>query len=548
MGFDYDKIKQDQDNGSHWASYSDLFMALSVVFLLLYVVASLRQGTFGFQQQMEFERLSQEAEDLKQQIKVYDTLKEGYLKEQASKDEQQVYDELMDKLDLLQDEAKTEKEKLRQAARENEKKERALNKYQQVIRNIINANLIAKNRIQKKNSLIVKKGEEIQQLNQSIQEKEQKIAKGEEEIKKTQAQLDKKIKQLNRSYKKQKISKKRLRSEIAKLKKASLKRIQELQSNNTTVVEELSLAKRELNQKSTLLNTAQRKIAQQELEKTNLQQQMVESEESYKNKISNLRASYNEQRKKEKESFEKELKKQKLSAKARAKRVKEFQEQLKAKEKVLQAQMSDLNKNLSDTKSRLKKLKAKADAKRRLAREIQDNFKKAGIKADVDAETGDVVLNFGEHYFDTGRSGMKEGMKKILDKALPIYSKSLFTDKKIAKRISAIEIEGYASPTYKGRYIDPESLKPEDKAAVKYNLDLSFQRAKAIFDYAFDTNKIQYPHQKEMYKLVEVTGKSFIEEAKKKRTLSSEDKNKPFCEVYDCKKAQRVIIKFNLND
>ena len=46
MSFDYEKLKSKSDAGSgeHWTSNSDLFMVLSVVFLLLYVVASVKNG------------------------------------------------------------------------------------------------------------------------------------------------------------------------------------------------------------------------------------------------------------------------------------------------------------------------------------------------------------------------------------------------------------------------------------------------------------------------------------------------------------------------
>ena len=45
MSFDYDRFKAKEDNGSYWASYSDLFMVLSLVFLLLYVALLRRRLT-----------------------------------------------------------------------------------------------------------------------------------------------------------------------------------------------------------------------------------------------------------------------------------------------------------------------------------------------------------------------------------------------------------------------------------------------------------------------------------------------------------------------
>ena len=79
MAFDYDKIKKKEEGGSQWTSYSDLFMVLSVVFLLLYVVSSLRNGTYGIQKYVELNNIQKENEDLKQQLEVYNTLKDDYL-------------------------------------------------------------------------------------------------------------------------------------------------------------------------------------------------------------------------------------------------------------------------------------------------------------------------------------------------------------------------------------------------------------------------------------------------------------------------------------
>jgi type III secretory pathway component EscR len=116
---------------------------LSIVFLMMYVVSSVRTGTVGIQQDLDYDQVMAENEDLKQQIKVYNTLKEDYLEKGASQEEQALYQELISKLDLLEDESKLVKDKLKLQALELEKKELALNKYQQAVRNIINSNMLA---------------------------------------------------------------------------------------------------------------------------------------------------------------------------------------------------------------------------------------------------------------------------------------------------------------------------------------------------------------------------------------------------------------------
>ncbi len=59
MSFNYDKNKaQSSHQDSFWTSYSDLFLGLSTIFLLLYVTASLRTGTEGLRNQIENQKLS----------------------------------------------------------------------------------------------------------------------------------------------------------------------------------------------------------------------------------------------------------------------------------------------------------------------------------------------------------------------------------------------------------------------------------------------------------------------------------------------------------
>ncbi len=121
--------------------------------------------------------------------------------------------------------------------------------------------------------------------------------------------------------------------------------------------------------------------------------------------------------------------------------------------------MAALQGELGNTKGQLAKARAEIEARQQAANEIQKGFTKAGIKADIDMETGDVVLDFGQAYFDSDSDRLKSEMKGVLEKAMPIYSKSLFGNPKVSEKISAVEVIGFASPTYQGRFIDPKSSK-----------------------------------------------------------------------------------------
>lgn len=245
MSFDYHKIKAKKEESNQWASYSDLFMVLSIVFLLLYVVASVRNGTFSLQKQMQLQAMEEQTADLKNQIQAYNALKEGYLEQDATNREQKLYKNLMDKISLLKEEQKQEKEDLRAQARENEKKEVALNQYQQLIRNVINTNMIAKSRIKRRDKIIVEKQEvisekqkiievkkkEIKNLENSVAQKKRTIEANKQNIEKLNKSLDKQIANLKSSRRKLKLTKSQLTGKIRRLQKTTKEKINSLERN-----------------------------------------------------------------------------------------------------------------------------------------------------------------------------------------------------------------------------------------------------------------------------------------------------------------------------
>src|SRR5580658_2394248 len=98
MAFDYDKHKNHGGNESFWTSYSDLFLGLSSIFLLLYVTASLRTSTDAIKSELENKQLTMKVQDLQNQLKMYDSIRKDYVQNTAKPDEAAQYRELMDKL------------------------------------------------------------------------------------------------------------------------------------------------------------------------------------------------------------------------------------------------------------------------------------------------------------------------------------------------------------------------------------------------------------------------------------------------------------------
>jgi chromosome segregation ATPase len=584
MSFHYDKHKNGDGHGSVWTAYSDLFLGLSIIFLLLYVTVSLRQGTDGIQQFYENQKLSHENQDLKEQLRVYETLKKDYLNKQASRNEMDSYQELMDQLELLQDKANEEKVSLEQQAQDHAKKERALNKYQQMIRNIINSNMVAKGRIKSRDQVIesqdteiAENEEEIKDLESTVAEKRAQLALGEKKIRDLDSNLNKRVTQLRNAYKANKMTQAKFEKEKKALEAEAQAQVKTLKAKNQAVAKQLQDINEQLEQTSTELADTSNRLgqteerlgqtknqlgqtqsqlgkAQKDLAQTNQALASAQKDLGQLNaekaalagQIAKAKSDFEAQRGRDKAAFDAALAKEKLSGDQKAARQAAFKAEADRKARELEGKLANLGNQMKVTQGELAKAQENLLAKKKITDQIKKNFAAAGIKADVDDQTGDVILSFGDQYFDTGRSDLKPGMINIIRQAVPTYSRSLFQDPKIASKIQNVEIVGFASPTYKGKFVDPKSLDPADRAAVNYNLDLSYNRAKSIFGVIFDKNQMEFEHQKQLLPLVKVTGRSFFSN-QDARGVANES-HKSFCEKNDCAKLQRVIIKFNLKD
>lgn len=536
MAFNYEKHKVNHSQDSFWTSYSDLFLGLSTIFLLLYVVSSLRTGTDALRSQIENQKLTMQVEELQHQLKMYESVKDEYLANQAPKDEVQEYQELMDKLTLLQEDAKTEKDRLIQEALENDKKSKALNKYQQMVRNVLNANKAAKSKIMNRDDLIKDQDVEIasqegqiNNLQQDIQSKKQLIAQGEKQIQETRQTLQKRLNELRYSYKMNKLNKAAFEQKMAQVRNEAHQKVVALSGANAQYQSQLVQANAQLGKTQGELQKTQGLLAQKEGENVGLQGKLGQAQgqlAAQQGQLSSMAGQLNSTR----------------GALA------DTQGQLSATKGQLastQGRLASTEGQLNSTQGQLAKAKAEIEARKSVAGEIQKGFAKAGVKADIDMQTGDVVLDFGQAYFDSDSDRLKAEMKGVLEKAMPVYSQSLFGNPKVSDKISAVEIIGFASPTYQGRFVDPHSSKAEDKKALKYNMDLSYRRANSIFSYLLDEQNMKFDHQRDLLARMKVSGRSFLE------VMTVQNRNvasaAEFCKQNDCKKAQRVIIRFSMD-
>jgi chromosome segregation ATPase len=620
MSFNYNKHKEGGAGDSFWTSYSDLFLGMSVVFLLLYVTASLRTGTSGLEAQVENKKLSMQVEDLKNQLKMYDSVKKDYLNQEATPDEAQQYNELMDKLSLLQEESHDARVKLARESHEQETKEKALNEYQQMVRNMINANTIAKTKIKRREGVIEKQDDTIEvqdadiaKLETDVSKKQQQIAENEQKIEEANQKLDTRLKQLKQAYKAKQMSEKAYKAQMAKAKADADAKLDRLNETAENYQKQLVQTEGQLGQAKQELSQTQNKLAQTDQELGSTKNQLGQANQQLgatkgqlaktQSELGNTRGALAQTQgelgnaKNQLGQVQGQLgdaqnqlgtTKGQLAATqgqlgqaqgelGRAKgQLGQLQGELgNAKNQLGQAQ-GELGKTKGDlaaaqgelgrtkgelgkTKGQLgqaqgqigqlsgdlAKAKAEQDARREIAKKMREGFAKAGVRADIDDRTGEVVINFGDVYFDNDSDKLKTKMKDVLQKAMPEYSKALFGDTKLRDKITSVEIIGFSSPTYQGKYVDPKSLDPAVRKAVDYNMDLSYRRARAIFQHVFDDSKMNFAYQKDLLPLIKVTGRSFLAE---KLDNARNPSSKNFCDSHDCKKAQRVIIKFSFDD
>ncbi|MBQ46943.1 MAG: hypothetical protein CMP10_05565 [Zetaproteobacteria bacterium] len=182
----------------------------------------------------------------------------------------------------------------------------------------------------------------------------------------------------------------------------------------------------------------------------------------------------------------------------------------------------------------------------KLAEALKDDLAPLKPNCDVNERTGDLVIDFGSAFFDTNSFTLKPKMISILRSVFPQYARRVFELETI-NRVTSIEIIGFASPTFKGRVVDPQSLHRRYRESVNYNLDLSYKRAREVFRYIFNKSNMDFPYQDDLLPLIKITGRSYFTDSiagKNPDYLNRKD----FCNTYGCLNKQKVMIRFTFTE
>lgn len=134
--------------------------------------------------------------------------------------------------------------------------------------------------------------------------------------------------------------------------------------------------------------------------------------------------------------------------------------------------------------------------------QMAEKLKEADIDAEVDKLTGNVKIS-DLQLFDVGSYTLTPQGKQYLDKFIPIYVETIFSNPALYENVTNVVIQGHTdTQMFKG-------LKTPNEQFVK-NMELSLLRANAVEQYMFQT-KYNRKYDTNLRKLVTVEGKSFSE-------------------------------------
>ena len=213
--------------------------------------------------------------------------------------------------------------------------------------------------------------------------------------------------------------------------------------------------------------------------------------------------------------------------------------------------------DLAAQKSALEKEKAKAlseelapyvqalEAKNKIIDELDENFKDFNTAAvEIEKKTGRVKLHFQESYFARGSHKLSEDMKSFLRIMIPKYAKNIYGNKDAAAHVESLKLSGMASPIYQGVYIDINDKSPESEKARKYNMALSNNRAKALYDFIFDEDEMgDYEFRSRLEADMSIAALGFQNATPVKDELVGKPAK---CIEYDCKQEQATVLEFRL--
>ncbi|MBR5547670.1 MAG: OmpA family protein [Clostridia bacterium] len=138
-----------------------------------------------------------------------------------------------------------------------------------------------------------------------------------------------------------------------------------------------------------------------------------------------------------------------------------------------------------------KKLDDLVGVRTQIVRELTDALSNADLRASVDANTGDIVLESAV-FFDVGKNAIKEGGREFLERFIPVYL-GVLLQPEYDDYLGEIIIEGHTDTS--GTYL--------------VNLELSQERALSVATYCLEMPQLSKTHLDRLRDILTAKGKSY---------------------------------------
>ena len=138
-----------------------------------------------------------------------------------------------------------------------------------------------------------------------------------------------------------------------------------------------------------------------------------------------------------------------------------------------------------------KKLDDLVGVRTQIVRELTDALTRADLKASVDANTGDIVLESAV-FFDVGKNAIKEGGRLFLERFIPVYL-GVLLQPEYEDFLGEIIIEGHTDT--QGTYL--------------VNLELSQERALSVATYCLEMPQLSHEQLSKLREILTAKGKSY---------------------------------------
>ena len=218
------------------------------------------------------------------------------------------------------------------------------------------------------------------------------------------------------------------------------------------------------------------------------------------------------------ENREEELRLAKEDLEAQQQAIIIIQGQLDEKQAELDAATIALNAQQAQLDAQALRIDALVGVRSRIISELTGALNRASLRAKVDADTGDILLDSAV-FFETGSYAIKPDGQAMLDAFIPVYL-SVLMQPEYADYLGQIVIEGHTDT--QGSYLS--------------NLELSQDRALAVAKYVLQMPGLSAEQQARLREILTATGRSYSDPVKR------EDGS------VDMDASRRVEFKFTLRD